>query len=135
MTSKKLHHILLIIPVACFIYTFVFWAGHLGPLDVIWVELQGYNERGEYVAMAAAYGKLAKKYPENPTLLYPLGWALYKTGRYAEAAAAIDEYVERNPFFPKWRQSYVNRIRKAAADELKSTSSQNQPRRLDQLQS
>jgi tetratricopeptide (TPR) repeat protein len=119
MHSKKLHLILLIIPFICFVYTVVFWAGHLGPLDVIWVDMQDYNERGEYVAMAAAYEKLANKYPENPTLLYPLGWALYKTGHYAEAAAAIDEYVERDPFYPRWRQSYVNRIREAAVKSLR----------------
>jgi len=119
MTTKQLHLILLIVPLICLVYTIVFWAGHLAPLDVIWVEMQNYNERGDYENMAVAYGKLAEKYPDNPTFLYPLGWALYKTGRYAEARVAIDGYAERNPYFPLWRRYYVNKIRQAAADELR----------------
>jgi hypothetical protein len=130
MTSKKLHLILLIIPFICFVYTVVFWAGHLQPLDVIWVDMQNYNERGEHAAMAAAYERLVEKYPEDPELLYALGWAWYKTGRYVEAGAAVDaagvinEYIGRNPFYPPWRQHYVDMIRQAAFDSLRKQGPQ-----------
>ena len=118
ITLTRTHKLLLIIPILCACYCIVYVAWAHPPLDIIWVGMQNYNDRGEHQKMVEEYGKLVEKYPDEARLLYPLAWGLYKTGRYSESAEVVEEYVERNPFYPPWKQRYINAIRKKAFDDI-----------------
>ena len=84
--------LLLLIPAVCLIRAVHFRFMCLEPFDIIWVRLQQYNEKNEHTRMVRAYKTLTEKYPSRTDLLYPLGWAYYKTGHYAEARSCMRRF-------------------------------------------
>jgi tetratricopeptide (TPR) repeat protein len=117
-TRKKLVFLLALIPFICLAWSIRFRLKSIGPLDIAYVRLQDYNSKGQYHEMQRAYKRLATKYPTRTELLYPLGWAYYKTGHIAEAYDCMRQYMLGNPYYPEWQKQYIKRIQKAAMDAL-----------------
>ena len=110
-SKKYLHYIiLLLIPAACLIYAITYRLQHMLPLDILWANMQHYNEKQDYISMARVYAPLVKKYPDNAELTYTLAWAYYKINKTKEAATLMRHYEDINPYYPLWRRYYVRKV-------------------------
>ena len=105
--------LLLIIPTICVARTISFRLSSMDHFDIRYVKKQDYNQRGMHKEMAEAYEQLVAKYPERTDLLYPLGWAYYKTGRLSEGALCMEKYTNEIPYHSEWQDYYIQKVRKA----------------------
>lgn len=113
---KKVILLLCLIPFLCFLKAIHFRLVSIGPFDIAYVRSQNFNQTGQYASMLKAYQRLVQKYPTRTELLYPLGWAYYKTGNPVKAYDCMRDYTSSNPYYPKWQKYYIETIRKAALD-------------------
>jgi len=118
-TKRKLIILLLLmIPSLCWFKVILYHLSAMGPLDIYLVKRMNYNARGMYHELAHSYEKLVAKHPEHTDLLYLLGWAYYNTGRAHEGYECMKKYAESNPYYPKWQDYYIEKVRKAAENAL-----------------
>lgn len=67
-------------------------AGALNDLGYLWIDQGGHPRRAERMIRRAVAAE-----PDNPAFRDSLGWALYKTEKYDEAAVELEKAAQREP--------------------------------------